>query len=495
MLDPNRIALTAEAVGFRKRTNQAVAWDSFATALQNQSDTIKTRREVAETPISVLHVMGGQRYGKESNEVLSDRAKQLRQINGYQLRSFSANNGPIVPAKKQSDSVMALPMNLGIPQYVRYNASAGQTYVSHFTEPLQAPLEHKETLMSRLGISALSNSATDQTRALEWQLNMHVPHSQIIDNSFQFAMKNLREEQMASAGKVAQSTLNGHEEILRKRKQHLESNFDEAGNYEAVSKAPAQKQLKKEAAQDTVSAYKSTGGETNAQAMRHVDVDLSKVDPQAVSFVGNNIKVTAGGIKDADFSNYPLIRTPGVMRNYEKAATRQYRSKFSYESLKSAPSSASGSNTEFAAKTKSAVASQSKVASQANAERYAQKQKDKTAVGPYDQAKADKYHRQKSLNIIKSIKDYSKSNTIEGGPDYYKMPSFSDRPVRNIPSFYDYNKSGAMENAPTYGMPTPPKNSSFSVGKAGKAVKKYVKESYGKSKSSKKRYTSTFSDL
>lgn len=119
MLDPSRYALDAATVGFRKRMGLEVNWDSFHNAIQNQTDAIKVRRELEETAISELHVMGGQRFGLGGNEKTNTDARQMRQMNGYPLRSFLATGGAIVVPPKHSEGLLATPMNMGLTQYTQ----------------------------------------------------------------------------------------------------------------------------------------------------------------------------------------------------------------------------------------------------------------------------------------------------------------------------------------------------------------------------------------
>ena len=80
MLDPSRYALDAATVGFRKRMGLSVDWGAFNNAIQNQTDAIKVRRELEETAITELHVMGGERYGIAGNEKTNTAARQARQM-------------------------------------------------------------------------------------------------------------------------------------------------------------------------------------------------------------------------------------------------------------------------------------------------------------------------------------------------------------------------------------------------------------------------------
>ncbi len=172
MLDPTRFALNAATVGFRKRTGQAVDWDSFHNAIQNQTDAINVRRELQETLVSELHVMGGQRFGIEGNAKTNEIARQQRQMNGYPLRSFMATGGAIVLPPKHGEGLMAIPMNVGLTQYTQYNAVVGD-YVSKFTEPLNMPLENNTILLGRAGIAARSESASDPYKTMNFFNNMH----------------------------------------------------------------------------------------------------------------------------------------------------------------------------------------------------------------------------------------------------------------------------------------------------------------------------------
>ncbi len=294
MLDPNRIALNASAVGFRIRTKQAVNWTSFNTALQNQTDTIKTRREVEETPISVLHIMGGQGAGYASNEVLGTRERQQRQMNGYRIRSFTKENGPIVPPKYQSDSVMSIPMNLGIPQYVRYNASVGEMYVSQFVEPLNAPLEQESTLESLQNINAIKNRYKDPDTFLKskFHLNMDKSQNQIDANEKIFTDDNEKAIQDKKIGKFTDRALGGaltHATNIRKRKSAFTNDYDADGGPVVVSQNNNYR-----AAQLVVQEANSINGAT-----------------ANVNFIGNDV----GGFDDASYTRSSILNRFSYLSN------------------------------------------------------------------------------------------------------------------------------------------------------------------------------------
>jgi TolA-binding protein len=181
MLDPNRFALDAATVGFRKRMRQAVNWDNFNDALQTQTESIKVRRELQETPISEVHIMGGQRYGFAGNSKTNEMARQERQMNGYPLRSFYATGGAIVLPAKHTEGLLATPMNVGLTSYAQYNGVVGN-YVSSFTEPLNAPMDSGTMLMARAGIQARSEAINNPYKFLQFQLNMHATQEQIKQN-------------------------------------------------------------------------------------------------------------------------------------------------------------------------------------------------------------------------------------------------------------------------------------------------------------------------
>ena len=173
MLDPTRYALDAATVGFRKRMGLEVHWDAFHNAIENQTNAINVRRELEETKVTELHVMGGQRYGLEGNSKTNELARQKRQMNGYPLRSFLATGGAVIlPLKSQDRGVMATPMNMGLTSYAQYNGVVGN-YVSKFVQPLWAPLENNTQLLGRTGQIARSESASDPYKALQFQMNLH----------------------------------------------------------------------------------------------------------------------------------------------------------------------------------------------------------------------------------------------------------------------------------------------------------------------------------
>ena len=185
MLDPSRYSLDAATVGFRKRMKQTVNWESFEKAVQTQTDAIKVRRELEETPISEIHVMGGGLFGIANDEKTKTYARQQRQINGYVLRSFISNGGPIILPPKHGEGLLMTPMNMGQRQYGGYNSIVGN-YVSSFTEPLQAPLDNNTMLLARAGIAMASNSASNPYARLQFNMNMHLTQAEINKNQEQF---------------------------------------------------------------------------------------------------------------------------------------------------------------------------------------------------------------------------------------------------------------------------------------------------------------------
>lgn len=184
MLDPNRYSLDAATVGFRKRMRQSVNWGNFTEALQVQTESIKVRRELEETPISEVHVMGGQRFGIAGNMKTNEYARQQRQMNGYPLRSFYATGGAIVVPPKYSEGVLATPVNVGLTSYAQYNGVVGN-YVSAFTEPLNAPLDSGVMVLARAGVQMKSESISNPYKYLQFQLNMHATQEQIAKNEDQ----------------------------------------------------------------------------------------------------------------------------------------------------------------------------------------------------------------------------------------------------------------------------------------------------------------------
>ena len=178
MLDPTRYALNAETVGFRKRTLQNVDWGAFNEALQTQTESIKVRRELEETPTNEIHVMGGQRFGVEGNAKTNEIARQHRQMNGYVLRSFLATGGPVILPPKKNDSLLGIPTRFGQTQYTP-NAVLGQQYTSAFTEPLLAPLDNNTILLGRAGVEALSNSISNPYKALQFRMGMDATQEEL----------------------------------------------------------------------------------------------------------------------------------------------------------------------------------------------------------------------------------------------------------------------------------------------------------------------------
>lgn len=172
MLDPQRIGLNAASVGFLARTGQKVDWASFNQALQTDDSRVADVRATVETPVDELHVMGGQRFGLEGNSNLKMNARQERQINGYPLRSFSAEAPSIILPDKYG----------GLPMYTR-NQTEYKDFVSSFTAPLSAVLQNDTVLLSRQGYSVTNESASQPYRDVGFEHNMHKSKSAIDYNT------------------------------------------------------------------------------------------------------------------------------------------------------------------------------------------------------------------------------------------------------------------------------------------------------------------------
>lgn len=160
MLDPQRIGLNAASVGFLTRTGQKVDWASFRQAMQTDESTLV--RNSMEKPVDELHVMGGQRYGLEGNVNLKDRERQARQMAGYPLRSFSADNPVIVLPTKFG----------GLPLYTR-NQTEYADFVSSFSAPMSLGLQNNTILLGQEGYSVTNESASDPFTPLGFEHNMH----------------------------------------------------------------------------------------------------------------------------------------------------------------------------------------------------------------------------------------------------------------------------------------------------------------------------------
>lgn len=158
MLDPHRIGLNAESIGFQKRMLQDLDYEAMHKAMQtdynNQNSAVQVRRE-REAAQNEIRVMGGQLSGFESNELLLTYARQQRQINGYPLRQFDSNNPAVVLPRKYG----------GFPLYNR-NQTEYPELVSVFTEPMSAPLQRDTELLGRAGAVAMSNDLNEPYSAL-----------------------------------------------------------------------------------------------------------------------------------------------------------------------------------------------------------------------------------------------------------------------------------------------------------------------------------------
>jgi len=162
MLDPERVKLTASTIGFLQRTGQKVDYETIRKALQTSDDGCANVRREKETAVNELHVMGGQRMGMEGNQNLLENARQERRMNGYPLRSFSADEPAIILPPKYG----------GFPQYVK-NEVAGENFVSRFTAPLSAPLQQNTILLATQGYEMTNESASDPYTAYGFEHNLH----------------------------------------------------------------------------------------------------------------------------------------------------------------------------------------------------------------------------------------------------------------------------------------------------------------------------------
>lgn len=180
MLDPQRIGLNAASVGFLARTGQKVDYASMRQALQ--TDQCAEVRNSMEKPVDELHVMGGQRYGLEGNVNLKDKERQARQMQGYPLRSFSADN-----------PVIQLPTKFGgLPLYTR-NQTEYADFVSSFTAPMTYGLINNTILLGREGYSVTNDSASDPFTDLGFEHNLHKSQAAIEYN------ENILQQVRASA--------------------------------------------------------------------------------------------------------------------------------------------------------------------------------------------------------------------------------------------------------------------------------------------------------
>lgn len=188
MLDPQRIGLNAESVGFLTRTKQKVDWDSFKQALQTDDSRVAEVRAEKETPVDELHVMGGQRFGMEGNANLKINARQERQMNGYPLRSFSADAPSIILPDKYG----------GLPLYTA-NQVEYRDFVSSYTAPLSAVLENDTILLGREGYSVTNESASQPFQDVGFEHNLHKSKAAIDYNEMQMRQKQWLQHQSRAA--------------------------------------------------------------------------------------------------------------------------------------------------------------------------------------------------------------------------------------------------------------------------------------------------------
>ena len=181
MLDPRRIGLNAESIGFQKRMHQDLDFNAVTQALQtdynNQNSAIDVRRE-RDMARNEIRVMGGQLSGFESNELLLTYSRQQRQINGYPLRHFDANNPAVVLPKKYG----------GFPLYNR-NQTEYPELVSVFTEPMSAPLQRDTELLGRAGAVAMSNDLNNPYESHQFINPMATPMDALDQNRNVFTQR------------------------------------------------------------------------------------------------------------------------------------------------------------------------------------------------------------------------------------------------------------------------------------------------------------------
>jgi hypothetical protein len=89
-------------------------------------------------------------------------ARQERQINGYPLRSFSANAPAIILPDKYG----------GLPMYTR-NQTEYSDFVSRYTAPLSTALQNDTVLLGRQGYSVTNESASQPFQDVGFEHNLH----------------------------------------------------------------------------------------------------------------------------------------------------------------------------------------------------------------------------------------------------------------------------------------------------------------------------------
>lgn len=183
MLDPQRVQLDAAHIGFLKRTGQDVDFEKVKLFLQTDDSRCSEVRSEANKPVNELHVMGAQRYGFEGNMNLQDYSRQARQMNGYPLRSFSAD----------APAVILPPKYGGAPQYTS-NSVESESFVSRFTEPMSAPLQQNTILLGTQGYTVDNNSASDPFIPTGFEMNMFKSKDAIDANEYQHRVKRYLEK-------------------------------------------------------------------------------------------------------------------------------------------------------------------------------------------------------------------------------------------------------------------------------------------------------------
>jgi hypothetical protein len=131
----------------------------------------------------------------EGNVNLKEQERQERQMRGYPLRSFSANNPVIILPDKFG----------GLPLYTR-NQTEYSDFCSSFTAPMSLPLQNDTILLGREGYSVSNDSASKPFEELGFEMNMHksnvaIDYNEAIMQQRKYIMGK-RERQGMNVGQV-----------------------------------------------------------------------------------------------------------------------------------------------------------------------------------------------------------------------------------------------------------------------------------------------------
>lgn len=310
MLDPTRLKLGAESVGYLARFGLPIEWVQFDKALQtdynNQGSAVQVRREKEDQDKNMqIHVMGGQLAGKESNSLLLTQDRQQRQINGYPLRQFSAENPAVVLPKKYG----------GLPRYTRSQTEVDQ-YVSRFTEPLSAQLDSHTTLLSKGGLPALTEDVDHPYDVPKFINPMTTTRDELLQNHnvFRQRMHLQKMSNKARRAKRDYANLAGYNMFYDATKQNIL--VDSRGNPTSFT---ADDLASRNDTNTLLSGVPSTYARRQAANLQHQSLtpsvvsDMSSISQSSsIRSIGESLGYIPSPLHQADFSSLRNIMKGGA---------------------------------------------------------------------------------------------------------------------------------------------------------------------------------------